>query len=335
MKRLKVGVIGLGVGAEHIAAYQSHSGCEVDFLCDFLDDKISEFGAKYPQIKRTKDADNILNNPAIDVVSIASFDDYHFAQTVKALRNKKHVFVEKPLCLYPAEAAAIKKLLEENPSLKLSSNLNLRTCPRFKKLRTAIQSGEMGEVFYFEGDYLWGRIHKLTNGWRKDIPFYSIVYGAAVHMIDLLIWLVGTEPIEVLGYENQIATRGSELRYNDFACLLLKFDNGMIAKITANGGCVHPHFHKVIVYGTRQTFVHDLMDARMVRSRDPRDTPEFIQDDYPGREQGDIIHSFVNSIIHADTEAIVPAEDVFKAMSICFAAEEAIRRRKPVVIDYI
>ena len=77
MKRLKVGIIGLGVGAKHIAAYQSHSSCEVVYLCDFSDDKLLEFGEKYPQIKRTKDADIILNDPTIDVVSIASFDKKH------------------------------------------------------------------------------------------------------------------------------------------------------------------------------------------------------------------------------------------------------------------
>jgi len=336
MKSLKAGIIGLGVGESHIEAYQSHPGCEVNLICDFSDSKMSEIRERYPNIKTTKDADEILNDPGIDIVSIASFDNYHFEQAVKALENQKHVFVEKPLCLYREEAVAIKELLWKNSFLVLSSNLNLRTCPRFKNLRALIQAGEMGDVFYFEGDYLWGRMHKLTNGWRKEMPFYSLVCGAAVHMIDLLIWLVGEEPVDVKGYGNRIATQGSDFGYIDFAALLLRFENGMLAKISANAGCVHPHFHKVTVYGTRQTFSHDLRGGQLIKSCDPSAKGEELLDDYPARKKQEVIHSFINSIINEDTEAaIVPAKDIFKVMSVCFAAEESVDSNKTVLIDYI
>ncbi len=335
-KELKIGIIGLGVGEKHVEAYKSHKCCEVVCVCDFSEEVLTSFRSKHPTIKTVKSADDVFSDKDIDLVSIASYDNYHYEQTIKALENQKHVFVEKPLCLLKKEALTIKKLLKKNSFLMLSSNLNLRTCPRFKNLKALIQSGEMGEVFYFEGDYLWGRIRKLTNGWRGKMPFYSVVYGAAVHIIDLLIWLVEKKPVEVKGYGSRIATSGSGFDYMDFATLLLRFDDGMLAKVSANGGCVHPHFHRVAVYGTKQTFLNESKGGQLIRSREPSVQAEDLSDGYPGKDKNMVIHSFVDSIINNDVRAaIVPSDDVFDVMSICFAAEESIQNNKTVSIDYI
>lgn len=335
VRKLRAGIIGLGVGEKHIHAYQSHSECEVVALCDFAEEKLAIARERYPGMKLVNNAKEIMEDPTIDVVSIASYDDYHFQQVMSCLRKGKHVFVEKPLCLYSHEAVVIRQFLNKNPHLKISCNLNLRTCPRFKWLRNAIQSELMGQIYYVEADYFWGRIYKLTVGWRKDMDFYSIVHGAAVHMIDLILWLTDMSPIEVQGCGNQIVTYGSDFRFNDFAVILIKFENGTIAKVTGNGGCVHPHFHRIVLFGTKKTFIHDISGGRLLESRDPQANPRNIDEEYPGREKDEIIYTFVDSILHDDKEAIVPTDDVFKTMSICFAAEKAIRAGKPVTVEYI
>jgi len=244
--------------------------------------------------------------------------------------------VEKPLCLHFHEAVALRKLLSENPGMHLSSNLNLRACPRFNYLKALIQSGEMGRSFYLEGDYLWGRIEKLTYGWRKNMEFYSIIHGAAVHMIDLIMWLTQMKPVEVQGYGNQIATANSGLRYNDFAVILMKFENGALAKVTANGGCVHPHFHKISVFGSNRTFVHDDSGARLFETSDPKINPADILEEYPGiGEKGRLITSFVEGILDPEKKAIVSRDDTFDTMSVCFAAERAMTEGKPIPVEYI
>ena len=336
MKKLKAGIIGLGVGEKHIQAYKSHPSCEVMTLCDLSEERLSEIARKYPGIAVTKDADEILSDPKINVVSIASFDNYHFEQVIKAIQHGKHVFVEKPLCLYRSEAIRIRRLLEKKPRIKMSSNLNLRTCPMFKWVKNAVDAGQIGQIYYIEADYLWGRLNKLTNGWRNEMDFYSIVYGAAVHMIDLIIWLTGKTPIEVQGYGSKISTQGSSFKYNDFTAILMKFENGMIAKVSANGGCIHPHFHKLILYGAQKTFMHDIGGTKLLDSCNPQsEIKGSIDEEYPGREKGDIIYSFIQSILHSDSEAIATTDDVFTTMSVCFAAEKAIKDNQPVIVQYI
>ncbi|MFC1909216.1 Gfo/Idh/MocA family protein, partial [Chloroflexota bacterium] len=227
MKRLKAGIIGLGVGEKHAAGYHNHSGCEVAALCDFSEEKLEAVRDKYPDARLTTQADEVLSDPEINIVSIASYDNYHHEQIVKAINNDKHIFVEKPLCLYEVEAVEIKQLLQEKPHLKLSSNLILRMSPRFRMLKQMIADGELGQLFYVEGDYNYGRLHKITEGWRGKIDFYSVVYGGGVHVIDLLLWLTGDRVIEVAAYGNNLASSGTSFRYNDMVVSILKFESGM------------------------------------------------------------------------------------------------------------
>jgi len=336
MSELKVGVIGLGVGRHHVAAFNEHPLCRVTHVCDLDAAKLDSALRTDPTCEGALDPQAIINNPQIDIVSVASYDEYHAEQVIRALKNGKHVFVEKPMCMSQTELDAIQSALDDRPRLRLSSNLNLRTCPRFGSLRDAIQSGELGSVFYLEADYLWGRVTKLTHGWRSKAPFYSIVHGAAVHMFDLVMWLTGDRPAQVQGYGNNIATSRSGFRFNDFAAVFLRFANGMIAKVVASGGCVHPHFHRVSVFGTERTFSHELTGARVVTSSDPNAATERVDEEYPAIDQkASVITSFIDSILDDTTASVVPTEDVFATMSVCFAAEQAIAQGKPVQVEYL
>lgn len=334
MSKLKAGIIGLGIGEQHIAGYHSHSACEVVGLCDFSAEKRRVVSEKYPQIDVYETDDAILENPEIDVVSIASYDNYHYEQIVKALKNNKHVFVEKPLCLYEKEAEHIRLLLNDKPGLRLSSNLILRKSPRFSRLKEMIDQGRLGRPYYVEGDYNYGRLHKITDGWRGCIDFYSVVYGGGVHIIDLLLWLMGRKITEVCAYGNNISTRGSQYKYDDMVVAILKFDNDIVGKLGCNFSCVYPHFHNLSIYGTSGTFVNDFEKGRLFCSRDAQAGFEAIEDAYPGTHKGDLIYSFVDSIIN-DSTAEITADDVFNAMCVCFAVEKAMQIGGSVEVNYI
>ena len=111
VKRLGVGVIGLGVGAQHAEVYARRADCELVTLCDLSPEKLAEVGPRFPAAKRTTDAATVLADPSIQIVSIATYDDCHHGQVIEALGNGKHVFVEKPLCLDRREFDDIKSAL--------------------------------------------------------------------------------------------------------------------------------------------------------------------------------------------------------------------------------
>ena len=115
MKEINVGIIGLGVGEQHLLGYLKNLNCCIKLICDFDQKKLNEVSAKFPYLKTTNNPDHVLEDPSINLVSIASFDNYHCEQILKAFKNNKHVFVEKPLCQMEKEfnliVEAIKKIL--------------------------------------------------------------------------------------------------------------------------------------------------------------------------------------------------------------------------------
>jgi predicted dehydrogenase len=325
MKRLRAAVIGLGVGEQHIAGWNAHPACEVVAVCDIDAARL----AHHPDIPGTTDPQFVLKNPEIDAVSIASYDDGHFAQIHAALAHGKHVFAEKPLVLHAEEAREIAALLRAHPHLRLSTNVPLRLSPRFARVRDAIAAGELGELFHLEGDYDYGRRHKLTDGWRGRIPYYSVVLGGAIHMVDLLLWMSGQRVTDVLAaVGTQIATRGTAFGHDDFVTALLATESGATIKVNANLGCVSPHFHAVRVYGTEGTFINGLPDGVL---HCPGGS-EPVTDPYPGVQKGDLIPPFADSIL-SGAPAQVSEVDVFNTLSVCLAIDAARASGRPTAVE--
>jgi len=325
----------MGIGEMHAKAYHTHPLCNLKSLCDFDSFKLNDLKLKYRECELYKDANQIINDDYIDIVSVASFDNFHADQIIRLIENQTHVMAEKPLCMSLEELKAIHSTLKSNPNVCLSSNLVLRTNSRFRKFKGDIKDKRIGNVFYIEADYYWGRINKLS-GWRAEMNYYSIILGAAIHMVDLVMWMTGMRPISVQAVGNNIATTSSALKYNSFSAILLKFENGLIAKITGNGGCVHPHFHGVKIFGTNRTVVHELNSAYYINSSDPKLDIDVITSPYPEKEVREkIIHSFVNYIHDNSIKPVVTQAEVFDVMSACFAAEEAMKTGETIKIKYL
>ncbi len=331
---LRAAVIGLGVGERYIDGYNKHPHCKLVSLCD-IDEKVCErMRKKYPELSITNSPDSILEDPNIDVVSIATYDVDHYKQVIKALKFGKHVFVEKPLCLFENEAIEIKKLLKERPRLRLTSNLVLRENPRFKLIKKLISERYFGELYFLEGDYNYGRFYKLTEGWRGKIDFYSVVCGGAIHMIDLLIWFADVNITEVMAYGNAICSIGTQFKFDDCVVCLLKFENYAIGKVSANFGCVFPHYHLVNVYGREATFTNQFNKSFIFSSREPVVNFKEVNESYSDMDKSVLIPDFISSILN-NTKSIVPEEDVFKTLSVCFAIQKSLKEKAPVKVNYI
>jgi predicted dehydrogenase len=330
---LNAAIIGLGVGERHIEGYEADPRCRVTTLCDIDPQKLQEVSDRHPGLTLTLDPQTVLQDPNVDIVSIASYDNAHHEQVVTALEQGKHVFVEKPLCLFPEEFQSIATALAAHSHLQLSSNLILRRTPRFIGLREQIQRGDLGQIYYLEGDYDYGRLHKILTGWRGEIPFYSVVHGGAIHLIDLLLWLTAKTIDHVFAWGNKIATAETPFRHLDCVAALLKFRDGTLAKVTANFASVTPHHHKLCVYGTAGSFVQSHPGATYLNSRDPSQPPIPVTDAYPGTAKGDMLPAFVRSILDGTVPDVKTAE-VLTAMAVSLAIEASLASGQPESVDY-
>lgn len=334
MSTLRAGVIGLGVGAQHVEGYNSSEGSRTIAVCDSDPKALAAITQRHSRLKQYDNAEDLLGDPEIDIVSIASYDDVHADQAIRAIEAGKHVFVEKPLCLRKEDAVAIRAALNSNPEVQLSSNLILRMSPRFCDLRQRVSAGELGTLFHVEADYLYGRKHKLTDGWRGQVDDYSVLLGGAVHMVDLLRWVMNDEVVAVAACSNGIATRETQFRYDDMALGLLRFSSGAVGKVSANFACIHPHYHQLAIYGDQGSFINGPEQATLIRSTPKGPQTESINTPYRTLPKGLLIESFVASI-RGSVAPLVTADDVFKTLSVCFALQEATQSDHWVPVHYL
>jgi predicted dehydrogenase len=322
-------VVGLGVGGAHARAYAADSRTDLRSVYDLDGDRArrvaDELGARV-----ASSYEDLLSDPETSVVSIASFDDAHFEQVLAALSAGKHVFVEKPLCRTLDEARAVKRAWEEAERPVLASNLVLRAAPLFEQLRADVATGGYGTPYAFDGDYLYGRLHKITDGWRRDVGDYSVMLGGGIHLVDLMLWLTGERPARVTASGNRISTEGTAFRYDDFVAATFEFDSGLVGRITANFGSVQPHRHVVRLFGTAASVVSDDAGARRYDDRDPALPPRPLDlAPVPG-SKGALIPPFLDAVESGDRSGSQHELDVICA---CAAVDRALREG-PVLVEY-
>ncbi len=329
---INIGVIGLGVGEAHVEAASKNGNCAQITICDLSEERCRSVAAKYGNVRIAPDASAIINDATIDAVCIASYDDVHCEQVVNAARSDKHVFVEKPICQTREEAQLIRGVLAEKPELKFSSNLILRQFGRFAEVKKRIGAGLLGDLYFLSADYNFGRIHKLLSGWRSEIDYYSIVGGGGIHMVDLMLWFADSPVVEVSAMANKICTQGTAFNHDDLVIANLRFESGVLGRLGANFGCVHPHYHAVEVYGTKASFVNGREQAIWYQERES--PGEVMQQTNAGIAKGVLFSDFIDCIVDR-REPIVCREDVFSAMSVCLAVEESVREGSPVTVRYV
>jgi predicted dehydrogenase len=335
-----VAVVGLGVGEQHARAYLATGRCQLRWLYDLEASQACSVAEKLGAGTVARCFEQILEDPDVQAVSIASYDDAHFAQVVAALDAGKHVFVEKPLCRTVDELLAIKHTWSKHGGkLKLSSNLVLRTAPVYQWLQQKVEAGDFGNLYAFDGDYLYGRLHKITQGWRKAVEPYSVMLGGGVHLVDLMLWLIGERPASVYATGNRICTENTGFRYYDYVAATLRCPSGLIGRITANFGCVHRHQHMVRLFGTEATFVCDDAGPRLHVARDPsaavgaRHASPVHLPTLPATK-GELIAPFVSAIL-ADANLNAHSQTIFDVISICAACDQALQLGSEVEVRYV
>ena len=332
---LGAAVIGLGVGEQHAKAYAMHPQVSPPWLLDIDRGHAESVAARISGARVAASFEQLLGDSAVSIISIASFDDAHYGQVARALEAGKHVFVEKPLCQNLTQLAEIRRIWSAaGGRLKLGSNLILRAAPLYRWLHQAVADGEFGEIYAFDGDYLYGRLHKITEGWRREVSDYSVMQGGGIHLIDLMLWLTRQRPLTVTAVGNRISSRDSRFRYNDFCAATLSFESGMVGRITANYGCVHRHHHVMRIFGTHKTFLYDDAGARLHESRDPAAAPAPILHAPLPSGKGDMIAGFIESILE-DMDITDDTQSVFDGISVAIACDRAAASGRIEKVEYV
>lgn len=148
MKKVKVGVIGLGEVAQmiHLPILQSLSDrYEIAALCDVSPQLLELIGEEYGVNQQYADAHKLTKQDNLDAVFVLNSDEYHAECAVSAAENKKHVFIEKPMCLTFAEADAIIKARDQF-NVKILVGYMRRFAPAYLKALEEVKT--LGTINY-------------------------------------------------------------------------------------------------------------------------------------------------------------------------------------------
>jgi predicted dehydrogenase len=187
---LNLGQIGVGYwGPNLLRNLVANSRCVVKKVADFSSERRQYIQSIYPSIETCKDAAEVLQDPSIDAVVIATPVATHFELTMKALACGKHALVEKPLATHAAEVEKIGTLADENGLVAMVGHTFLFNAA-VRHVKKLIASGDLGDIRYIYSQRLnLGRI-------RHDV---DALWNFAPHDISIIqYWLDNPKPLSVI-----------------------------------------------------------------------------------------------------------------------------------------
>lgn len=254
-KTLHVGVIGLGMGKHHTKAVYDTENAVLSWVCD-TDEELLETEAKKMNVANTcTDYRDMLSDPTLDAVIIASPDQLHREMIVNALAAGKHILCEKPLALTREDIEAIVTAVRKSDRIFMVGQI-CRYTPGFYEAKKRIDAGEIGELTFVESEYAHDYSHILSgkHSWRSD-PLRNGVVGGGCHAVDLLRWIAG-DPELITAYSVH-KTLSDVTPYDDTHIAIMKFPNGVIGKVFTSISCRRDYTMRSVFYGTKGTIITD------------------------------------------------------------------------------
>ena len=331
-KNLKVANIGMKFGMCHVEGAVSY-GAEIAAICDSNEENLRFAGERYniPEEKRVRDYREIMDNPNIDVVTVAIPDQQHVKVSCDLLRAGKHVLCEKPLALTREDIEEMIRVADESGSKFMVGQI-CRFTPSFEKTKELIESGTIGDVYFIESEYAHDYM-KLCDDWRADPKRHGVI-GGGCHAVDLIRWLVG-DPVEVFAYGTHRLL--PMVPYDDATIAIMKFDENTMGKVFVSTGCKRDYTMRTVVYGTKGTIICDNTSPSITLyevdeegvTKEPVTIPVEVNNHNAAKE----FEVFADAIVNGKP-VITDAREGAKTVEVCLSIVEAATTGKIVKPNY-
>jgi predicted dehydrogenase len=218
---------------------------DLRWICDAVDGRREAFARRFPNARAASSYEELLADPELEAMVIATPVPTHYALAKEALEAGKHVFVEKPPSMRAHEMDELVDLSEERGLVLMPGHLLLYH-PGVRKLKELVDSGTLGDVLCIYGN------RQNLGTIRKD---ENALWSLGVHDLSVILYLTGEEPSEVWAHGNAFLNPGVE----DVVFCFLRFPSGKIAHLHLSW--LDPHkMRKLTVVGRDKMVVFDDME---------------------------------------------------------------------------
>ena len=339
-RKLGVGIFGAGwVAGEHARAYLNNPHCRIVAIGSRTERSAKALADRYGlDVRIYTDYQKFLDDPELDVVSICTPPNLHAQETIEAAQAGKHILIEKAIAIKLEDLPRMEKAVKE-AGVKTVVSFVLRWNPLFQCIKSLLEQGALGRIFYAEVDY-WHGIGPWYKqySWniKKDVGASSLL-SAGCHAVDAMRYFLGLDKkvVEVFAYSTKI---WQEYEYDPTIAGVLKFEDGTIGKISSSIECTTPYQFNIDLLGEHGTIRNNRIYSKklMPGQTDYADIPTILPD------SGDVTHHpFQGEIDHLidcilnDVESHVNLSDAVKTHEIIFAMDQSAAEGKPVKLPLL
>jgi predicted dehydrogenase len=243
---LSIGVVGLGYWGPNLARnFDAMASTEVRWCCDGREAMRERVAAQYPDARFTSDVQDLLGDPDLDAVVLATPVPTHAELAVRVLEAGKHCFVEKPMAQTIADAERVVDAQRRSGKVLMVGHL-LQFHPGVNKLKEIADSGDLGQIRYIYGNRL--NLGKL----RTD---ENALWSLGAHDVSVLLHLAQEEPYEMSARGESYMHEGVE----DVVFGFLRFRSGLAAHLHLSW--LDPHKERrFTIVGSKRMATFDDMD---------------------------------------------------------------------------
>lgn len=252
MDKVRIGIVGMGNMGKYHADYLLKgevAHAELAAVCSTSPHKLEAYKDR---VKVFSDGVEMIKSGEIDAVLVATPHYQHTSLGICAIEQGVHLMVEKPISAHKADAERLIAVAEKHPKVVFGAMFQLRTEPRYLKLKKLIQDGELGEIVrinWIITDWYRTEAYYASGGWRATWKGEGggVLLNQCLHQLDALQWLVGM-PSKVRSFAQ--LGRFHNIEVEDNVTAYLEYPNGATGVFISSTGEA-PGSNRFEIAGTR------------------------------------------------------------------------------------